>query len=280
MRKNPLFLLFLLLISGCSQSENNPSFNTESYGVFLGANSTSLKRISKYEKVFIDVDEFSVPDIEYLHKNNTEVYAYLSIGSLETYRSYYEDYKDLCFYDYENWPDEKWVDVSDDSWQEHISIEADRFLTLGVDGIFMDNFDVYYVAMEEYECSNEFKEAIYQGSLSIFNNLSSKPLKLVINSGTDFLERINEEQPSLLNNISCYTQECVFSSIEDYDNDVFGIQDKETQDYYFGIISMMKTHSNILLLEYTVDKKLIDGIKTYCQKENFYYYVSNSVNLN
>ena len=133
MRKNRLFLLFLLLISGCSQSKNNPSFNTESYGVFLGANSTSLKRISKYEKVFIDVDEFSIPDIEYLHKNNTEVYAYLSIGSLETYRSYYEDYKDLCFYDYENWPDEKWVDVSDVSWQEHISSEADRFLTLGFD---------------------------------------------------------------------------------------------------------------------------------------------------
>ena len=274
-----LLLLSTILLSACSNGTNHSTFNPESYGVFLGADSSSIERISKYEKVIIDIDEFEEDDITYLKNKGCEIYAYLSIGSLETYRPYYEAFKDLTFMDYENWPNERWIDVSDSSWQNHLSEEANRFKTSKIDGVFMDNFDVYYIVCEEYECSRDFKEAIFNGCKNILNDLSSTGLKLIINSGTDFLERINEENSEILDKISCYCQECVFSSIVDYDNDVFSSQEEETHEYYLNIINMMDKHSEILLLEYTKDETLMNKIKSFCETNKYQYYISSSIDL-
>ena len=104
-------------------------------------------------------------------------------------------------------------------------------------------------------------------------------MKLIINSGTDFLERINEENTQMLDKISCYCQECVFSNIVDYDDDVFSFQDQEIHEYYLDIIDMMKSHSEILLLEYTIDETLINDIESFCSFNKFHYYISSSVDL-
>ena len=270
-----------MLLGGCSKNTNQENnVQSTSYGVFLGADSKSIDRISQYKNVVIDIDEFDQASISSLKDRGSSIYSYLSIGSLEKYRPYYEEYKDLTFLDYENWPDERWIDVSNTSWQEHLLSEADRLKGLGSEGIFMDNFDVYYIVCEEYECSTSFKEGIYQGLYHILDELSKKDFKLIINSGTDFLERLSEEKPSMLNKISCYCQECVFSSIEDYEHDVFGKQDKETTDYYKSIIKIMKPYADILLLEYTIDESLIQKIESYSKTNGFYYYISSSVNLN
>ena len=274
------FILLSFLLSGCNNSPSQEDDLRDEFGVFLGATSQDFEKIKGYQNLCIDVDEFSTSELAYFSENKIDVYAYLSIGSLENYRSYYDTFKHLEFYEYENWPDEKWVDVSDLSWQNHITSEANRLKELGASGLFMDNFDVYYIALEEYEeATPSFKEAIYQGCKSILSNLSNIGLKLIINSGTDFLERLNEEHSDLLDKIDIYAQECVFSSIEDYDKDDFGRQNKEDHDYYVDIINMMKSHSSILLIEYTVDIDLINEIKSYCTSNNFSYYISSTVDL-
>lgn len=61
--------------------------------------------------------------------------------------------------------------------------------------------------------------------------------------------------------------------------DIFGKQDEETSSYYKSIISFMKSHSEILLIEYTKDDSLVSQVKNYCKTNNCYYYVSASVNL-
>ena len=279
-----LFLLSIICLSSCSfnKTKTTESSNKEDpkwYGVFLGAKDNDIDRIAQYKKVMIDMDEFSDNSIYYLKDKGCEIYAYLSVGSLEKYRSYYNEYKSYTFMDYENWPDERWIDVSKKSWQNLLKQEAQRFKKKGASGLFMDNFDVYYIAKEEYDCSEAFQEGIYTGCFDILSMLSTLDLNLVINSGTDFLERLNDELPSTLAKIECYTQECVYSSIEDYEGDVFSKQDKETQDYYKNIISFMKYSADILLLEYTVDESLIKQIKEYCDSNNFYYYISNTVDL-
>lgn len=280
MKKIALFLLIPFLTSCGNASQNRPTPTSYEYGVFLGANSSSLEKISKYKNTIIDLDEFTQKDIDYLKDQGCNVYSYLSVGSLEKYRSYYEEFKDLTFMDYDNWPDERWIDVSNEAWQNHLISEANRFKNLKADGIFMDNFDVYYIANEEYECNESFKEEIYQGCVSILNKLSETGLKLIINSGTDFLERTNEEKPTMLDKIDIYAQECVFSSIVDYEKDVFGKQDDEISSYYKSIINLMRPHSKILFIEYTKDESLIEEIKNFCNSNNYYYYISSSVNLN
>ena len=280
MKKITLFLLIPFLTSCGNASQNRTTPTSYEYGVFLGANSSSLERISKYKNVIIDLDEFTQKDIDYLKDQGCKVYYYLSVGSLEKYRSYYEEFKDLTFMDYDNWPDERWIDVSSNVWQEHLVSEATRFKNLKSDGIFMDNFDVYYIAKEEYECSESFKEGIYNGCVSILNKLDETGLELIINSGTDFLERLNEENPTMLDKIDVYAQECVYSSIVDYQKDTFGKQDQETSTYYKSIIDFMKNHSKILLIEYTNDESLMNEIARYCDTNTCYYYISSSVNLN
>ena len=280
MKKLLLFVLpFILspLIIGCDQAKKN----SNGYGVFLGAHDADTNKIMKYDAVCIDIDEFSETSIKKLKNNHTKVYAYLSIGSLEKYRSYYDDFKDITFMDYENWPDERWVDVSNTLWQSHISSEADRLKSLGADGLFMDNFDVYYFASEEYAfTTEEFKEDIFNGCYTILDDLTKKDLKLIINSGTDFLERCKEmDKITPADKIGVYAQECVFSNIEDYENDVFTRQEKEQQDYLFEMIDMMKAQSEVLLIEYTKDKEVVKDIKDYCLKNKFSYYISNNVAL-
>ena len=267
------------VITACSSKEEEETVVNDSYGVFLGANDSDFDKIKTYKNILIDVDEFSSLHMAYFKEHEINVYAYLSVGSLEKYRPYYEEFKNLTFMDYDHWPDERWVDVSNSSWQNHIASEADRLKSLGATGLFMDNFDVYYIANEEYECSSSFREGIYNGCKSILSSLSTKDLKLIINSGTDFLERLDEEHNSLINAIDVYAQECVFSSIEDYDRDIFGQQDKETQDYYKDIINLMKNKSDILLIEYTKNESLKEQIKNYCNSNNFYYYISSTVDL-
>ena len=281
MKKIALLFLIPFLIS-CGQqnkTSSNGNIQNDDFGVFLGANPSSLSKIVQYENVIIDIDEFSENDISYLKDNGCKIYSYLSIGSLEKYRSYYETYKDLTFMDYDNWPDERWIDVSSNVWQNHLIDEANRFKNLKSDGIFMDNFDVYHIVKEEYECSENFKEDIFNGCVNILDRLDETGLDLIINSGTDFLERLNEENNGELDKIDVYAQECVFSSIIDYQKDIFGKQDEETSSYYKSIISFMKSHSEILLIEYTKDDSLVSQVENYCKTNNYYYYVSASVNL-
>lgn len=286
-----LCLLGVLLLTGCNSNHHQGSssntqstsieeqINHQKYGVFLGCDSSSVNKIKNYENIMIDLDEFSSNDIVALKQNNSSIYAYLSVGSLENYRSYYSEFRDITFMDYDNWPNERWVDVSNPLWQSHILSEANRLKDLGADGIFMDNFDVYYIASEEYEGSDINKEDIYRGCLKMLNDLSSTGLKLVINSGTDFLERMYDENKLELKKIDVYAQETVFSKIDDYDDNVFSKQTNEEKQYYLSIINFMKNISDVLLIEYTKDETLKEEIVEYCEQNNFSYYISNNVEL-
>ena len=250
------------------------------FGVFLGVSNNNIDKLKQYDNVAIEIEEFSKDKIDELKNNNTKIYSYLSIGSLEKYRSYYDDYKDLTFMDYDNWPDERWIDISNPSWKSHLINTASTFKELGSDGIFMDNFDVYYIVKEEYECSNEFQEDIYQGCKDILKELDKLGMSLLINSGTELLERLKDEhQDEYLNMIDWCAQETVFSSIKDYENDIFDKQNEEDKEYYLEMINMMKPYSHVLLIEYTKDIELINEIKEYCHKENIYYYISSSISL-
>lgn len=265
--KTKVLIPFLVLSSlvSCSNKSNQASYND--FGVFLGLEDKDVNKLLSYKSVAIEIEEFSSSSISKLNSKNIDIYAYLSVGSLESYRDYYEEFKQYTFFEYDHWDDEKWIDISVSSWQKHLLNEVQKFKNLGAKGLFLDNFDVYYIALEEYECSSEFKENIYQGCHKVLNDLSSLNMSILINSGADFLERLNDENDPLLKKVNCYAQECVFSSIIDYEKNIFGKQDKETQNYYLDIIRFMKKNSNILIIEYTKDKELIKEIEKFSNKE-------------
>ena len=276
-----LLLTLLTLIPACSSTNKNDASLDKEFGVFLGMDEDhkNLEKLYKYKRVAIEIEEFDDKDIEKLNSHNVDIYAYISVGSLEDYRDYYDDFKDYTFMDYDNWEHERWIDVSQKSWQKHLLDTASTFKDLGAKGLFMDNFDVYYIVSEEYECTDAFKEGIYQGCKTILSDFDNLELDLLINSGTTFLERLASEKCGCINYIDWYAQESVFSSIIDYDNDVFGTQNATDHAYYLEMIELMKHYSKVLMIEYTKDQQLIEKIQKYAKQENVYYYISGKVNL-
>ena len=279
--KRIFILPLVVLLIGCVNSNSNKPASDNTFGVFLGMNEENkdLNKLYQYQNVAIDIEEFSKSDITKLKEHNVEIFSYISIGSLEDYREYYSEFEKYTFMDYDNWPHERWIDVSQSSWQNHLVETARSFKELGASGLFMDNFDVYYIVLEEYECTDSFKEGIYQGCKTILNELDKLDLELMINSGTTFLERLTSEKCGCINCIDWYAQETVFSSIIDYDNDVFGKQDEEEHQYYIEMIDLMKHYSKVLLIEYTKDEELIKDIKEYAKKNSVSYFISSKVNL-
>ena len=213
------------------------------YGVFLGLNPEDMARLSGYDLVVIDAAYYTAEQIAQMHDAGQTVYTYLNIGSVERFREYYDEYESLTLGVYEDWPDERWVDVSQPEWQSFIvDTLATSFAKKGVDGFFLDNADVYYVYPGE---------EIYQGLVDILSGLGEYGLPLVINGGDTFITRLMEEDRIGL--IDGVNQESVFTSI-DFNGGTFGPQNAEDHVYYIEYLSLCRNAGlNVWLLEYAFD---------------------------
>lgn len=251
------------------QAESKPKFSN-SYGVFLGMNSDQIDQIMDYQTVVVEGSEFSAKDIKRLHSNKQKVYAYLNVGAVENFRSYYSQFEDITLGVYDDWPDERWVDVSQSRWQDFlVNTLAKSYADKGFDGLFLDNFDVWY----EYP-----EPKIYMGLLEILKGLKKHNIKIIINGGDTFVKEAIKrgEAKGLIDGVN---QETVFTSI-DFDNNVFGKQDDENHEYYEAYIKQCKSFGlSVYLLEYGSDEKLRKEIKDYCQRNGYEYYISSSLNL-
>ena len=114
------------------------------YGVFIGAEKEKLLSLNNYDVLVIDAELLTAENIDVIHQNgDNEIYSYLNIGSVEDFRSYYEEFLPFTIGEYEDWDNEKWIDVSSEKWQTHIVEAADELVDKGVSGQFVDNTDVY-----------------------------------------------------------------------------------------------------------------------------------------
>ncbi len=281
----PLLAIFLSLVV-CSEkaySDDNkntidetPNKPALTYGAFLGRDENNTKGFENYNYLSFDFEGYEKTTIQKLEKNNNHCLGYLNVGSIEKYRSYYKDYVDLTFAEYENWEDERWIDVSNSTWQSFvINTLAKDIKDKGGFGVYMDNVDVYSIVKENSSLKSKLG-SIATGLKNIIRGVHALGLKVMMNGGAEFLEE-NEE---ICSYVWGYHQEEVFSLILDYDNDVFGKQDSEDKAYYQEIAAMMKRKgAEVFFLEYTKDADLIKQIETYCKSKNYNYYVSSTVGL-
>lgn len=123
----------------------------------------------------IDAQHFTKEQIEAFKARGHKVYSYINIGSLENFRSYYKEYKNLKLGKYEHWDEEIWIDVADQRWQDFMQNDMIPNLTAkGIDGFFVDNCDVYY---------NYRKPGILDGLTSIMKALVATGKAVLINGG-------------------------------------------------------------------------------------------------
>ena len=239
----PLLLLALCLL--CLRLfRPEPAENSYPYGVFIGLETADLKRL--------------------------RAYGYLNLGSLENFRSYYERFANLTLAPYENWPEERWVDVSSPLWQDFVVDELGAtYAALGLDGFFLDNCDVYaYYPREE----------VFQGLCAMLRGLRQYRKPCIINGGDVFVSACMENGTAgtLFDGVN---QESVFTKI-DFSKNRYTAQDAETRSYYLDYLARAKEAGlKVYLLEYRPAAKLAAEIRGYCKKNGFVAYIANEKEL-
>ena len=274
-------LVILMFIMGCffikddkvktlEKNDYGKTLEKNDYGVFLNADASSLERFKRYDLIVIDAQYFTKKDIESLHQNGTKVYTYLNIGSVENFREYYKTYEKFTIGKYEHWDEEKWVDVSVPAWQKFIEQLSKKLFEKGVDGFFIDNWDVYYYAP---------RKSIFEGLTAILQNIMTLKKAVIINGGDTYVTEYRERYGAVDHIMTGVNQESVWSGI-DFDKGTFNEQTRETREYYSKYLEACKADGmEVYLLEYTTDEKLIQKIKKYCKEKNFHFYISNSLEL-
>ena len=265
----PLLLLcvfFLLSLSFCTKAGIPP----KDYGVFLGMDTKDLNKLKDYKMVVLEPSNFSAEQIQEIKERGTKVYGYLNIGSLENFRPYYEQFKKYTLAPYENWEEEYWMDISNPKWQAFLINDlGQKYSSMGLDGFFLDNTDIYY----QYP-----KEEIYQGLKTILTGLKQYSLPLILNGGDTFVQK-SIEDGSALSLFDGVNQECVFTKI-DFTKPSYLSQDKETKAYYEEYLEKAKTAGlSVYLTEYQANSSLSKEIDRYCKEKGFLWYNAESLEL-
>ena len=265
----PLSLLVLCLI--CLRLfRPEAAANSKPYGVFIGLETADPKRLRPYRTVVIEPSSFSAEQIKALQAEGKSVYGYLNLGSLESFRSYYERFANLTLAPYENWPEERWVDVSSPLWQDFVVDELGAaYAALGLDGFFLDNCDVYaYYPREE----------VFEGLCAMLRGLKQYRKPCIINGGDVFVSACMEKgtAETLFDGVN---QESVFTKI-DFAKNRYTAQDAETRAYYLNYLARAKEAGlKVYLLEYRPTAKLAAEIRGYCKKNGFVAYIANEKEL-
>ena len=272
MRKLFFMIICVALLTGCGAAKETGTYPEDcSFGVFIGAGPEALQKILEYDTVVIDAQYFTAEQIKEIHSVGHKVYSYINAGSLEDFRPYYQEYEQYTLGAYEHWDEERWVDVSVQAWQDFVlkSLAPD-ILGKGVDGLFVDNADVYYM----YQSPE-----IFDGLEIILKGLQSMDTYVVINGGDTFVTEYMDHGGKFCDIADAVNQESVFGRIE-WDENRFSENDPDERAYFQEYVEKVAADGgDIYLLEYTTDSKLIKQIKAYCRKHHFRYYISTTLEL-
>lgn len=263
------FVMAFVMLANVMPAQVKAAQKRYEYGVFIGADNLNYQKMGKYDVVVIDADYFSSYQIKKLRRAGCKkVYTYLNIGSIEDFRDYYDDYRYLVLGEYDNWPGEYWMDMSNKKWQSFCIRRAVKLKAKGVDGFFIDNCDVYY----QYPCDD-----IYNGLCKTLSGIHKTGGKIIINGGDSFVSRCMKEKKSKL--FDGVNQESVYTSI-DFAHSKFGKAVSEDRKYFTGYLrKVKKAKKQVYVLEYATNKKIASEAKRYAKKYGWKIYVSSALAL-
>ncbi len=239
-------------------------------GIFIGYDGP-ISELSEYNYIVLDAQNYNEKELEDPVTNYSYVLSYINVGSLEDFRDYYDEYKDLALGEYEGWEGEVWVNVSDERWQKFILEElAPSLMDKGIDGFFVDNLDVYY----EYPT-----EEILSGLTVIMEGLKDMGIPVFINGGDAFLDAYTDAGGDVFEVTDGINQECVFTKVNP--DGSFDRADEEDTEYFKKYLEKYSSRGVcIWVTEYTDDPVIIREIEFYCYSGNGCgFYITDSTDL-
>ena len=221
------------------------------YGVFIGDDINQQKKYERYDNIVVDPSSFKSKQVETLKADGKNVYAYLNIGSLENAQH--------------------WVDVTKEKWQRLVVQDLARvYKERGLDGLFIDNTDVYY----RYHTPE-----VYQILKSMLASLKRQGFKLIINGGDVFVsETLKDGSAKKL--YDGVNQEDVFTTY-DFNKKKYGRQTQKNTDYYERYLKQAKKAGlDVYIVEYRAGRELSKKIDAYCERHGYKWYNADGIKLN
>ena len=261
------FLLAIFLSFGCIVFASD-------FGAYIGSEKkdvlASIEDITEKKTIVVEIEDFTKDDVDTLHKSGFEVFAYLNVGSVEKFRSYYKDFEAITIDSYANWGEEFWVDVRQTSWQDFVvNTLAKNIVDKGADGFFLDNFDIY----------SQFKiDAIFHALSSILISLQKYDKKIIINGGDEAVSFLIRNGMSSF--IFGVNQESVFSRIANYKTQHFKKQKASVTKYFVDYLESAKRAGlEVFVIEYAKNKSLRNYCEKECEKRGYRYFISKDLEL-
>jgi uncharacterized protein (TIGR01370 family) len=116
-------------------------------GNLAGGPAQVAQRLGGFDLVVVDGESARADEVAALHEAGTTVLGYLSVGTIEKWRSWYPLAKRFRLGAWADWKDEWFADVSKAGLRRLIVRRvAPQLLAKGYDGIFMDNVDMVETA--------------------------------------------------------------------------------------------------------------------------------------
>ncbi len=237
------------------------------YGVFIGLAPSKINKLIGYNEVVIDASYYTKDQITYLHKNGVKVYSYLNIGSIESFRSYYKNFSSITLGNYDNWPDEKWIDVSNAKWQSYIvNVLAKQLKDKGVDGFFLDNLDVY---------SQYGMDPIFNGIRTILKDLNDKyKSPIIVNGGYEFFIKAISKKIKVNTLVYGINTESVYTTVN-FSKNTFVVNPSTDRNYAIEYLNDLKSKGlHIYIIEYSKNSSVINRVNTFYKNTPFACYIS------
>lgn len=112
-------------------------------GNLAGGPGQVVERLGAFDLVVVDGELASPEEVTALREEGATVLAYLSVGTIERWRSWYPRLKRYRLGAWEDWEDEFFADVSRPGLRAELTGSiAPTILTKGFDGLFLDNVDM------------------------------------------------------------------------------------------------------------------------------------------
>ena len=260
------FMLISFLLTGCGKGEEDSGAE---YMVLIGEGPEIAQKISNVDLLVIDAQDFSGEEIAALRDRNVEkIYSYLNIGSIETYRPGYDHFEPYALGEYENWPQEKWMDVAEKEWKDYLLEQAGLLAEKGVDGFFLDNIDVYYRFPNE---------DIYRGIVDILRGLRQIGRGIILNGGDVFVSRYLQEEAEVL--FDGINQEDVYTTY-DFESGSFGVNTEKDREYFaLYLDELLGRGYDVYVTEYAKDGETADAARLFAQQHRYECYVSDNIEL-
>lgn len=168
----------LLKNESISETKTVISVQTTPYYIYLSTkvdcNKLKTANTSPRPIMVIEPEDYISEEVQKIRKKGYKVLAYLSLGTNEKSRSWFNKYKKYNLQQLGDWPDEYYADVRKTEWREHLITEAKKYKQQGFDGWWLDNLDVY-----EYNKSS----AMYNACLSVLKSIKDIGGYVMVNGG-------------------------------------------------------------------------------------------------